>query len=102
MKVPGVGNFTAFKSGWIRIRFSDRTLLDYHCPVLAVNKQSPLKVDQFTELGPNMCRLMLPNGRYEMFSMASPLQFAWFVCVCDSVCASVHVLVCACASVCIC
>ena len=82
MDVPGLGCFTAYKSGWVRICFLDRAQLDFHCPELAVHKEPSLKLDRFTELAPNMCRLMLPNGRYETFSVTSPLQFAWCVCVC--------------------
>ena len=111
MDIPGLGSFTAYKSGWVRMCFLDRSVLDFHCPELAVVKQPSLKVDRFTELDPHMCRLMLPNGRYEMFSVTSPLQFAWCVlcvfmpvCVCIWVCVDVYACVCVygCVLMCMC
>ena len=73
--VPGLGRFTAFSSGHIRMVFADHTSLDLLHPS-ASPAQGVMVGGGEVMLEKGVCRVMLPNGRYQMVSTSHPMKFA--------------------------
>lgn len=72
--VPGLGRFMAYSSGHIRVVFTDRTSLDLLHP--STPSQEGMVTSGGLMLERGVCRVMLPNGRYQMVSTSHPMQLA--------------------------
>ncbi|XP_052783044.1 uncharacterized protein LOC128219272 [Mya arenaria] len=81
-EIPGYGKFTARSNGEVRITFTDRTCLDMAADFSSklakrheIEKTSKVLVDK--KLG--VCRLLLPNGNYQMINVNDPRQYKRYV-----------------------
>ena len=74
--VPGLGQFTARSNGHIRCVFPDHTTVDCYCPALqrggGPEGAGGVELGRGVWLGEEVCRVMLPNGRYQMVSTQHP------------------------------
>lgn len=84
-EIPGYGKFTALSNGQVRIAFSDRTCLDMtydftarlqRCTDTDSEKKS---VKMLADKTAGTCRLLLPNGQYQMVDLQAPGQYKRYI-----------------------
>ncbi|XP_033127043.1 uncharacterized protein C5orf34 homolog isoform X2 [Anneissia japonica] len=81
--VPGLGYFTAFLDGRIRIVFADRTILNMEADdhkVMRYLSDAHLPYEGRVRAPNKTCEIILPSGRKRNISTQNPTQeFSWYV-----------------------
>ncbi|XP_064639068.1 uncharacterized protein C5orf34 homolog [Lineus longissimus] len=72
--VPGIGKFTAYSNGRIRIVFTDRASLDMTCGLERGRKQVALLGKKFDvkQIMSSLCRMFMPTGHYLQVQIHDP------------------------------